>query len=147
MSNGSGGWILTIDILLGYFTAILEVNVQVGSSFSLACVIEAVQRPVAADQNNANKESIQHAHWSSSKIIGVVLQPEQARHKPRSALISLLWSLGEEDMPLHLSVCGLRLGKADASSTSFCLLQALFSVTKRTNCARPAFRLTLAHRK
>ena len=52
-------------------TAILGVDVQVGSSFSQACVIEAVPRPVAADQNNANRE----AHSACS----VVEWPDQFR--------------------------------------------------------------------
>ena len=39
------------------------------------------------------------------------------------------------------------LGEADASSTFFYLLQALIKVTKRKSCFRPAFRLTVAHRK
>ena len=74
-------------------------------------MIEAVPRPVAADQNNANKE----AHSACS----VVEWPDPFRGfrarigeslarcvtKPSSALI--VWSLEEEDMSLQMSVPGL----------------------------------------
>ena len=64
------------------------------------------------------------------------------------ALRSYLGRLEKKTCLCNLAFVASFLGKADASSASFCILQALFNATKKRKiCARPAFiRLTLAHR-
>ena len=115
-------------------------DVQVGSS----CVIEAVPRSVAADQSNANKEAhtaCSVAKWQDHlRCFRAWIGESQAR-------CAYFSRLKKKTCLCNWPFVASFLGKADASSTSFCLLQALFNATKKKNCARPAFRLTVAHYK